>query len=397
MILSIKLDVKDQEKLMNLFRALVIDEFNVNNRFACENNRFEAEIEIGEKPPSKITNAMSECGTITMFKYNMDKDVIDVSPEDVNQQEEIAQISSKADTEVKNDAQEENQEQEERSADISEVEHLIEEAASYADFIRLLKKYFEIPVKHQVEFETLMEVLPKIKKIVWKEIFSAFEHEGKPFTSYSKVILANHIREKTGMGTMAFLVKVMELTEDLRKGGIDSPKTEAKENEGDTQALILPEMADEKQKVSKESTESTEEADWYKSIFTCFPRTSFNGEQASRIYSVEDKITKIDKSIPIEDRIEKFLYIIGEDKLAERPAFTKFTADILQAGSYQKDTMSTTGKMSLMTWTRTANKFYKTLYDETYDENNYLIQSEFFLNDLRKILLNVEELKEVNK
>ena len=61
MILSIKLDVKDQEKLMNLFRALVIDEFNVNNRFACENNRFEAEIEIGEKPPSKITNAMSEC------------------------------------------------------------------------------------------------------------------------------------------------------------------------------------------------------------------------------------------------------------------------------------------------------------------------------------------------
>lgn len=394
MILSIKLDVKDQEKLMNLFRALVIDEFNVDNRFACENNRFEAEIEIGEKPPSKITNAICECGTITMFKYNMDKDVIDVSPEDVNQQEEIAQISSKADTEVKNDAQEENQEQEERSADISEVEHLIEEAASYADFIRLLKKYFEIPVKHQVEFETLMEVLPKIKKIVWKEIFSAFEHEGKPFTSYSKVILANHIREKTGMGTMAFLVKVMELTEDLRKGGIDSPKTEAKENEGDTQALILPEMADEKQKVSKESTE---EADWYKSIFTCFPHTSFNGEQASRICSVEDKITKIDKSIPIEDRIEKFLCIIGEDKLAERPAFTKFTADILQAGSYQKDTMSTTGKMSLMTWTRTANKFYKTLYDETYDENTYLIQSEIFLNDLRKILLNVEELKEVNK
>ena len=395
MILSIKLDVKDQEKLMNLFRALVIDEFNVNNRFACENNRFEAEIEIGEKPPSKITNAICECGTIIMFKYNMVNDVTDVSPEEnpVNQQEEIVEMSSKADDELKNATQK----QKANSADISEVEHLIEEAASYADFIRLLKKYFEIPVKHQVEFENLMEILPKLKKMAWKEIFSAFEHEGKPFTSYSKVVLSNHIRKKTGMGTMAFLVKVMELTEDLRKGGIDSPKTEAKENEGDTQALILPEMTDEKQKVSKESTESTEEADWYKSIFTCFPRTSFNGEQASRIYSVEDKITKIDKSIPIEDRIEKFLYIIGEDKLAERPAFTKFTADILQAGSYQKDTMSTTGKMSLMTWTRTANKFYKTLYDETYDENNYLIQSEFFLNDLRKILLNVEELKEVNK
>lgn len=73
MKLSAKWTVSNPEKMVEVFRILMTEEFNQDNSFQLKNGTFECEIEMGETPPQKAIEAMTHLGKVLEFSYNYSK------------------------------------------------------------------------------------------------------------------------------------------------------------------------------------------------------------------------------------------------------------------------------------------------------------------------------------
>ena len=70
MKLSAKWTVNNPEKMVEVFRLLMTEEFNQSNSFQLKNGVFECEIEMGEKRPQKAIESMTHIGKVLEFSYN---------------------------------------------------------------------------------------------------------------------------------------------------------------------------------------------------------------------------------------------------------------------------------------------------------------------------------------
>lgn len=70
MILSAKWKVTNPEKMVEVFRSLVTEEFNQSNGFKFEGDLFECKIEMAINKPQKALEAMSQIGNVLSFSYN---------------------------------------------------------------------------------------------------------------------------------------------------------------------------------------------------------------------------------------------------------------------------------------------------------------------------------------
>ena len=84
MQLSAKWKVTNPEKMVEVFRSLVTEEFNQSNGFKFEGDLFECKIEMAINKPQKALEAMSQIGNVLSFSYNYPdngKEELDVSEE----------------------------------------------------------------------------------------------------------------------------------------------------------------------------------------------------------------------------------------------------------------------------------------------------------------------------
>lgn len=82
MQLSAKWKVTNPEKMVEVFRSLVTEEFNQSNGFKFEGDLFECKIEMAINKPQKALEAMSQIGNVLSFSYNYpdnEKEELDVS------------------------------------------------------------------------------------------------------------------------------------------------------------------------------------------------------------------------------------------------------------------------------------------------------------------------------
>lgn len=70
MQLSAKWKVTNPEKMVEVFRSLVTEEFNQSNGFKFEGDLFECKIEMAINKPQKALKAMSQIGNVLSFSYN---------------------------------------------------------------------------------------------------------------------------------------------------------------------------------------------------------------------------------------------------------------------------------------------------------------------------------------
>lgn len=70
MILSAKWKVTTPEKMVEVFRSLVTEEFNQANGFKFEGELFECKIEMAINKPQKALETMSQIGDVLSFSYN---------------------------------------------------------------------------------------------------------------------------------------------------------------------------------------------------------------------------------------------------------------------------------------------------------------------------------------
>lgn len=70
MILSAKWKVTTPEKMVEVFRSLVTEEFNQANGFKFEGDLFECKIEMAINKPQKALETMSQIGDVLSFSYN---------------------------------------------------------------------------------------------------------------------------------------------------------------------------------------------------------------------------------------------------------------------------------------------------------------------------------------
>ncbi len=95
MILSAKWKVTTPEKMVEVFRSLVTEEFNQANGFKFEGELFECKIEMAINKPQKALETMSQIGDVLSFSYNYPdngKEELDIGEElDQNTQLEEAE------------------------------------------------------------------------------------------------------------------------------------------------------------------------------------------------------------------------------------------------------------------------------------------------------------------
>lgn len=70
MQLSAKWKVTNPEKMVEVFRSLVTEEFNQSNGFKFEGDLFECKIEMANNKPQKTLEAISQIGNVLSFSYN---------------------------------------------------------------------------------------------------------------------------------------------------------------------------------------------------------------------------------------------------------------------------------------------------------------------------------------
>lgn len=70
MQLSAKWKVTNPEKMVEVFRILVTEEFNQSNGFKFEGDLFECKIEMANNKPQKTLEAISQIGNVLSFSYN---------------------------------------------------------------------------------------------------------------------------------------------------------------------------------------------------------------------------------------------------------------------------------------------------------------------------------------
>lgn len=243
MILSAKWKVTTPEKMVEVFRSLVTEEFNQANGFKFEGELFECKIEMAINKPQKALETMSQIGDVLSFSYNYPdngKEELDIGEElDQNTQLEEAendQESNQPDPgkqepdigevldqntqleEAEND-QEPNQpdsgEQELDSLAKSEgtnndlISQIAENSVSYLDFTsKVASRAENLSKEHAAALIEMMLVAPTVKRFTLATI-ETVASEKTPINSYTMLKIGDEIKGTFNCTKMDFFKKVI--------------------------------------------------------------------------------------------------------------------------------------------------------------------------------------------
>lgn len=249
MQLSAKWKVTNPEKMVEVFRSLVTEEFNQSNGFKFEGDLFECKIEMVINKPQKALEAMSQIGNVLSFSYNYPdngKEELDVSEEldqntqlepDENDQEpnqpdsgeqefdpgkvldRNTQIESgEKDEESKQpDANQKEHDHEKKSDSMAKSEdanddiisQIAENAVSYPDFVsKVASRAENLSKEHAAALIEMMLVAPTMKKFTLSTIETVASKK-TPINSYTMLKVGDEIKGTFNCTKMDFFKKII--------------------------------------------------------------------------------------------------------------------------------------------------------------------------------------------
>lgn len=249
MQLSAKWKVTNPEKMVEVFRSLVTEEFNQSNGFKFEGDLFECKIEMVINKPQKALEAMSQIGNVLSFSYNYPdngKEELDVSEEldqntqlepDENNQEPNQPDSGKQEfdpgkvldrnTQIESgekdeeskqpDANQKEHDHEKKSDSMAKSEdanddiisQIAENAVSYPDFVsKVASRAENLSKEHAAALIEMMLVAPTMKKFTLSTIETVASKK-TPINSYTMLKVGDEIKGTFNYTNKEFFKKVM--------------------------------------------------------------------------------------------------------------------------------------------------------------------------------------------
>lgn len=443
MKLSAKWTVNNPEKMVEVFRLLMTEEFNQSNSFQLKNGVFECEIEMGEKRPQKAIESMTHIGKVLEFSYNYSvkekKDentksnaepvkqlepaetpIINAEPEPVKEPEtngainsvEKPEISDKTEPSETNDDSEVVKETEtgkksksKKTKTFDECDEKLAQIAkqcqSYVQFIAKIEfELCELPMEYRKAATEMMNALPKIKKLT----IVAIEEEAQkamPITMYTSLKIGEAIKGKFGCTKMAFFKKVLTHYHDWDKPNSDEPvgsdKQEKSKSEKTEEPHPTPEVAKEPEeseepKEPDESAKSEEASEPEKSepsgrIFTCLAEpTAEKKEIAEKMEGLLRQVanrTDITLTQKVRDTIKVLVPTVPISRFQNIP---EYTAEILKRDTIAYDERTPFEEKEIyLQWVYISKLTAEYYYGQKRDMLQ--IKAKDFLDDLKRLLV----------
>lgn len=249
MQLSAKWKVTNPEKMVEVFRSLVTEEFNQSNGFKFEGDLFECKIEMAINKPQKALKAMSQIGNVLSFSYNYpdnEKEEQDVSevldqntqlepdkngqepnqPDSGEQELDSGKVldrntqieSGEKDEESKQpDANQKEHDHEKKSDSMAKSEdanddiisQIAENAVSYTDFVsKVVSRTENLSKEHAAALIEMMLAAPTVKRFTLSTIETVASKK-TPINSYTMLKIGDEIKGTFNYTNKEFFKKVI--------------------------------------------------------------------------------------------------------------------------------------------------------------------------------------------
>lgn len=443
MILFAKWKVTNPEKLAEVFRHLVTEEFNQSNGFKLEGDLFECKIEMSINKPQKALEAMSQIGNILSFSYNYpdnEKEEQDVSEaldrntqfeSDENDQETNQPDSGKhelepgkvlnqnmqlesveKDEESKQSDEEQKEHKSEKELDSLEkseyanddlIGQIAENAVSYPDFVsKIASRAESLSKEHRAALVEMMLAAPTVKKFTLSTIETVASQK-TPINSYTMLKVGDEIKRTFNCTKMDFFKKVISFfhnwdditlvkqIKEEHKQEEDSKKHETeKESEACKKTDAGNKSDDEREKdkdvKSEDDGSSTTNIEHHDGIFPCMLVPA--ADKVETLDILEGKLRKIEdrSDLSLKEKVSEVIHVlVPSESVAKFESMSEKTAEILQREEIAYDDQTPLDEKDVyLQWSNIANlvsEFYFGHVPET------PIKAKYFLLDLKKLLV----------
>ena len=293
---------KNAEHLVKAF----FQNFNVESSIAIKGNEAKMKI-VFEKTPMEIVDAISHCKIVEFncgkeFKgYEEDESVQVESKMNTEQESKENEISEQVGQtfEENEDSKRTGQAKkkqvtklETKPVNIPELKEIAKKATSFDNFADLIAKWMEIDEKRQSFFKNLIIVSADVDTITWKKLEEGLEKKKILCAEWDKIWARKQVSLKFNITMIPFLKAVVEYKDySFKQTEEYDESTEQLAEEATGNIEEISEEAKEKPRLKME----------------CMPE----------IKNFEETLASVDKTQPVEKRIQYVLETMGLSQLSD--------------------------------------------------------------------------------
>lgn len=413
MQLYAKWKVTNPEKMVEVFRSLVTEEFNQSNGFKFEGDLFECKIEMAINKPQKALEAMSQIGNVLSFSYNYPdngKAELDISEEldqntqlepDENDQEpnqpdsgeqefdpgkvldRNTQIESgEKDEESKQpDANQKEHDHEKKSDSMAKSEdanddiisQIAENAVSYPDFVsKVASRAENLSKEHAAALIEMMLVAPTVKKFTLSTIETVASKK-TPINSYTMLKVGDEIKGTFNCTKMDFFKKIIGFVHNWDDA---APSEQTKEK---------PKAKDNDAKPEDNGSLSAN-IEYHDGIFPCMLKPTADKVKAVEI--MEGKLRQVEdkNNLTLKEKVSQVIHVlVPSESVAKFESMSEKTAEILQREEITYDDQTPLDEKDVyLQWSNIANLVSEFYFGHVPESP---IRAKYFLLDLKRLLV----------
>lgn len=413
MQLYAKWKVTNPEKMVEVFRSLVTEEFNQSNGFKFEGDLFECKIEMAINKPQKALEAMSQIGNVLSFSYNYPdngKAELDISEEldqntqlepDENDQEpnqpdsgeqefdpgkvldRNTQIESgEKDEESKQpDANQKEHDHEKKSDSMAKSEdanddiisQIAENAVSYPDFVsKVVSRAENLSKEHAEALIEMMLVAPTMKKFTLSTIETVASKK-TPINSYTMLKVGDEIKGTFNCTKMDFFKKIIGFVhnwDDAAPAEQTKEKPKAKDNDAKPE----------------DNGSLSANIEYHDGIFPCMLKPTADKVKAVEI--MEGKLRQVEdkNNLTLKEKVSQVIHVlVPSESVAKFESMSEKTAEILQREEITYDDQTPLDEKDVyLQWSNIANLVSEFYFGHVPESP---IRAKYFLLDLKRLLV----------
>lgn len=326
MYVNVHVNVCDPEKLIELFRAVLVKEFHPKTGILFENKVLKLKLFFEKDPAQESIYAFCECGNITYLEYNYSEEdnarktqaiqpnpatSINQSSQSKSNNEPDVVAHSDKDRNAKNTCKKKYTAKE-KAVTIPEFDEISRRSNSKSDFLNGILSFLEVPDELQNVFLQIVGIYPTLDKVTWNSIIAILSEKEVAFNSYHRRVLCELTTKKLNLRFINVIASINRILSEHT--GDDSRDTnnhnDEKQNEAEASGNTID--SGEKQQNEDDKGEAPEEpvtADEKQNeerevIFKCMPKL-VESEHTQDINAIEDtlKELKLNKEDSFDEKV----------------------------------------------------------------------------------------------
>lgn len=413
MQLSAKWKVTNPEKMVEVFRSLVTEEFNQSNGFRFEGDLFECKIEMAINKPQKALEAMSQIGNVLSFSYNYpdnEKEEQDVSKvldqntqlePDKNGQEPNQPDSGEQELDpgkvLDRNTQLESEEKDEESKQPDEgrkerkhekeldslakseganndlISQIAENAVSYPDFVsKVVSRAENLSKEHAEALIEMMLVAPTVKRFTLATI-ETVASEKTSINSYTMLKIGEEIKGTFNCTKMDFFKKIIGFVhnwDDAAPAEQTKEKPKAKDNDAKPE----------------DNGSLSANIEYHDGIFPCMLKPTADKVKAVEI--MEGKLRQVEdkNNLTLKEKVSQVIHVlVPSESVAKFESMSEKTAEILQREEITYDDQTPLDEKDVyLQWSNIANLVSEFYFGHVPESP---IRAKYFLLDLKRLLV----------